>query len=67
MVQWSGHSVWHLNLVFLPFLQDVFAPEWVCTQVENLYFLPAFVEKPKLPSTETTALPGTSAFGICDN
>lgn len=49
---------WLLNLVFLPFLWDVFAPEWVCAQVEDLYFLPAFVEKTTPPSAETTALPG---------
>lgn len=49
---------WLLNLAFLPFLWDVFAPEWVCAQVEDLYFLPAFVEKTTPPSAETTALPG---------
>lgn len=32
-------------------------PEWVCTQVINLCFLPAFVEKTYPPSAETTALP----------
>ena len=41
-----------------PFLWDVFAPEWVCAQVEDLYFLPAFVEKTTPPLAETTALPG---------
>lgn len=49
---------WLLNLAFLSFLWDVFAPEWDCAQVEDLYFLPAFVEKTTPPSAETTALPG---------
>lgn len=44
----------------------MFVPEWVCTQVLKLCFLPAFVEKNQTTISRNHCPSCTSPFGNCD-